>query len=168
MADDDQYYAKVLRWLEQHPSEHSDYLVPRTSGVPYKPQLSDEFFQGDRADRESGFDTTFRFGPFAGSTHHFAPVCLNSLLYRYEQDMATLVDILRKQGDAERWRERAKRRKRAMNTFLWSAREGRFVDYDFVSKQQSKLCLCYVPISIVGRPGYTCTSAKLVPPSQGA
>jgi alpha,alpha-trehalase len=137
MADDDQYYAKALRWLAEHPSEHPDYLAPQSNGSTHEPQLSDEFFQGDRADRESGFDTTFRFGPFAGSTHHFAPVCLNSLLYRYERDMATIADILRRREEAKRWRERAKRRKRAMNAFLWSTKERRFVDYDFVGKRQS-------------------------------
>ena len=38
--------------------------------------------------RESGFDPSFRWGPFDGSTHHFAPVCLNSLLYKAEMDLA--------------------------------------------------------------------------------
>ncbi len=51
-------------------------------------RLSADFYLGDRAMRESGFDVTFRFGPFAGSTHHYAPACLNSLLFRYEQDLA--------------------------------------------------------------------------------
>jgi len=35
--------------------------------------------------RESGFDVTFRFGPFGADTHHYAPVCLNSLLYKTEK-----------------------------------------------------------------------------------
>ena len=37
--------------------------------------------------RESGFDVTFRFGPFGAETHHYAPVCLNSLLYKTEKDL---------------------------------------------------------------------------------
>ncbi len=37
--------------------------------------------------RESGFDTTFRFGPFSGSTTDYPPVGLNSLLYRYALDL---------------------------------------------------------------------------------
>jgi alpha,alpha-trehalase len=44
--------------------------------------------------RESGFDPSFRFGPFDGATHHYAPVCLNSLLYRYERDLAHLAHLL--------------------------------------------------------------------------
>ena len=38
--------------------------------------------------RESGFDVSFRFGPFSADTHHYAPVCLNSLLYKTENDLA--------------------------------------------------------------------------------
>jgi alpha,alpha-trehalase len=136
MADDDDYYPKVVEWLEHHPSEHPEYLAPRTNDSAPS-QLSAAFYQGDRADRESGFDTTFRFGPFAGSTDHFAPVCLNSLLFRYEEDMAKLADYLTKPRDAKQWRERARSRKLAMNTFLWSKSKGRFVDYDFVDQVHS-------------------------------
>ncbi len=46
--------------------------------------------------RESGFDTTFRFGPFGGSTQDFAPVCLNSLLYKIERDLSELATDLRR------------------------------------------------------------------------
>ena len=49
--------------------------------------LSADFYKGDRSMRESGFDVTFRFGPFGAATHHFAAVCLNSLLYKTETDM---------------------------------------------------------------------------------
>jgi alpha,alpha-trehalase len=136
MADDDDYYPRVVEWLEHHPSEHPEYLAPRKNDSEHS-QLSAAFYQGDRADRESGFDTTFRFGPFAGSTDHFAPVCLNSLLFRYEEDMAKLADYLAKPRDAKRWRERARFRKHAMNIFLWSKSQGRFVDYDFVDHVQS-------------------------------
>jgi hypothetical protein len=50
-------------------------------------RLSADYYLGDRAMREPGFDTSFRMGPFGGSTHHYAPVDLNSLLYRYERDL---------------------------------------------------------------------------------
>ena len=57
-------------------------------------KLTADFYQGDRAMRESGFDPSFRWGPFDGSTHHFAPVCLNSLLYKAEMDLAEMATIL--------------------------------------------------------------------------
>jgi alpha,alpha-trehalase len=136
MADDKEYYPNVVQWLQHHPSEHPEYLVPKKSDVAQS-KLSDVFYGGDRADRESGFDTTFRFGPFSGSTNHFAPICLNSLLFRYEEDMAKLANNLGKPQAATKWATRARRRKLAMNTFLWSKHLGRFVDYDYVDKTQS-------------------------------
>ena len=44
--------------------------------------LTADYYKGDRSMRESGFDVTFRFGPFGADTHHYAAVCLNSLLYK--------------------------------------------------------------------------------------
>jgi alpha,alpha-trehalase len=49
--------------------------------------LSADFYKGDRSMRESGYDISFRFGPYGARTHHFAPVCLNSLLYKSEKDL---------------------------------------------------------------------------------
>ncbi len=136
MADDDQYYAKVEQWLKEHPLEHPEYLINEPDAA-HRSKLSEEFFRGDRADRESGFDTTFRFGPFSGSTHHFAPVCLNSLLYRYERDMEKMALLLGKTKEARAWSLRAQRRRLLMNRYLWDAKVGGFVDYDFVRKQRS-------------------------------
>ncbi len=53
-------------------------------------QFTADYYKGDRAMRESGFDISFRFGDFSGSTQHYAPVCLNSLLYKEEMDMASI------------------------------------------------------------------------------
>ena len=73
-------------------------------------RLSKDFYVGDRAMRESGFDPSNRFGPFSGATHHFAPVCLNSLLYRYERDLEHLAHLLGKPEDAAHWDRRAQAR----------------------------------------------------------
>jgi len=43
--------------------------------------------QSDRSMRESGFDSSNRFGPFS-RYHSLRPICLNVLLYRMEQDTA--------------------------------------------------------------------------------
>ncbi len=65
-------------------------------------RLTADFYKGDRAMRESGFDPSFRFGVFDGSTHHYAPVCLNSLLYKYERDMERFAEMLGKPEEAKR------------------------------------------------------------------
>ncbi len=61
-------------------------------------QFTADYYKGDRAMRESGFDISFRFGDFSGNTHHYAPVCLNSLLYKTETDMASISKLLGKTG----------------------------------------------------------------------
>jgi alpha,alpha-trehalase len=87
--------------------------------------------------RESGFDTTFRFGPLSGSTDQFAPVCLNSLLYKYERDMADFAAILGRPTEAAAWKRRAESRKTAMIHYLWNSADGMFYDYNFVTHQPS-------------------------------
>ena len=100
-------------------------------------RLSRDFYKGDRSDRESGFDITFRFGPFAGSTHHYAAVGLNSLLYKYERDLAGFAEILERPQEAAEWNRQAEARRAAINRYLWDARRGMFFDYDFVAGKQS-------------------------------
>jgi alpha,alpha-trehalase len=99
--------------------------------------LTKDFYKGDRAMRESGFDTTFRFGAFSGSTHHFAPVCLNSLLYKYERDLAWMAEKLGKADEAKQWDDAAAARRAAMDKYLWNAEKGMYFDYDFVAEKQS-------------------------------
>jgi alpha,alpha-trehalase len=87
--------------------------------------------------RESGFDTSNRFGPFSGATHHFAPVCLNSLLYRYERDLSHIAHLLGKPQDALHWNRRANARAAAMQRYLWQSKAGVFADYDFTRGKPS-------------------------------
>jgi alpha,alpha-trehalase len=100
-------------------------------------RLSKDFYLGDRAMRESGFDPSNRFGPFSGATHHYAPVCLNSLLYRYERDMQHLALLIGKPNDSTRWARRAKARNIAIHRYLWRPQQGVFADYDFIHHKSS-------------------------------
>jgi len=142
MADDSDYYVDVVRWLEAHPERTPpDYLGP--AGTHPQPcaaeanclrtsfggeELTPSFFLGDRAMRESGFDTSFRFGPFSGSTEVFAPVCLNSLLYKYERDLALISAILGDTNAAVHWKQVADGRAATMRSLLWNEKLGMFVD----------------------------------------
>jgi alpha,alpha-trehalase len=156
LADDSHYFHDVIEWLLAHPEEDPGYLVktdtkndqngapmlrvsgcnPRT-GVAHEPaevggyRLTDDFYRGDRAMRESGYDSSFRFGPFCGSTHDYAPVCLNSLLYRYERDMAHFAELLNRAADVQAWNLRADQRANAIHRYLWKEDIGLFLDYDF-------------------------------------
>ena len=153
MADDSTYYPDAIRWMLAHKEVDGEYLVPADRGDAAScdqtltrvcahaevdgMRLSRDFYEGDRAMRESGFDTSFRFGAFSGSTHHFAPVCLNSLLYKYELDMAAFAKELGKKGEAAEWTRRAAARKAAINRYLWDASTGLYMDYDFTTGKRS-------------------------------
>ncbi len=164
MADDNGYYADVIRILLQHPNsadarafllkgaEHPDekeaarlkvvscdvkesVVCARAWANGYR--LTKDFYAGDRAMRESGFDPSNRFEAFSGATHHYAPVCLNSLLYKYENDLAHFATLLGMPREALRWRHRAKVRAAAMQRYLWRESEGVFADYDFLLHKSS-------------------------------
>jgi alpha,alpha-trehalase len=154
IADDPKYYVNVAEWLIQHPLIKTGYLaanstsgagpVIRLPGCDRAPcdkrdtvRLTADYYKGDRAMRESGFDVTFRFGPFGGSTHHFAPVCLNSLLYKAEKDLAEMARLLGRTQDAVVWERRAKARRERVNRFLWNPHLGMFTDFNFYTGQPS-------------------------------
>jgi len=99
--------------------------------------LSKEFYRGDRSMRESGFDVSFRFGPHGAGTHHYAAVCLNSLLYKYEKDMETISQMLGKVQEAGTWKKRAAQRQENIQKYLWDAENGLFFDYDTDHKERS-------------------------------
>ena len=167
MADASTYYPDIIRWLLAHPDVKTDYLatgpVLAPNAVPTAAQpaeiarvscdpahsevclhahvgdhwLTPNFYQGDRAMRESGFDTTFRFGPFSGSTENYAPVGLNALLYKYELDLAWMADHLHKPDEAARWKAEAAARKQAIDRYLWNAKGGMYFDYNYATGKQS-------------------------------
>jgi alpha,alpha-trehalase len=162
MADDSSYYPDIIRWLLAHPDVHTDYLIDApdnpnpaqtielaktscditTSKVCARShfdghRLSAAFYHGDRAMRESGFDPSFRFGPFSGSTDRYAPVCLNSLLYKYERDMAHYATLLGRPTEAAEWTKRADARRTAINKYLWDQSKGMYFDYDFTKQKRS-------------------------------
>ncbi|MGC8549954.1 MAG: trehalase family glycosidase [Acidobacteriaceae bacterium] len=166
MADDSTYYPDVIRWLLDHPKTgidaHPNYLIhaglhpsakerarlaqlscnPARSRVCARAHvrgywLTRSFYKGDRAMRESGFDTTFRFGPFGGSTQHYAPVGLNALLYKYESDLAWMATTLHKPAEAKHWQQQAATRRAAINRYLWNPQKKMYYDYNFKTHQQS-------------------------------
>jgi alpha,alpha-trehalase len=99
--------------------------------------LSADFYKGDRSMRESGYDISFRFGPYGAQTQNYAPVCLNSLLYKTEKDLQQMSEVLGKSDDAHKWARLADERKANIDKYLWNDKAGMFFDYDFVKQQQS-------------------------------
>jgi alpha,alpha-trehalase len=87
--------------------------------------------------RESGFDVTFRFGAFGAETHHYAPVCLNPLLYKTEKDLEAMAGMLGKTDEAQSWKMKAQERRERITKYLWDGGRGLYFDYDFTSGERS-------------------------------
>ena len=164
VQDEAGYYRKVATYFLFHPSQADDSIVESlpgaaqpTAGRTYTLQvcdistgsshsgcdagrefkLSSDYYKGDRSMRESGFDVSFRFAPFGAATHHFAPVCLNSLLYKNEKDLQQISRWLGLPADAEMWSKRADARKKLIAKYLWNEKAGLFFDFDFLAGKQS-------------------------------
>src|SRR5256714_247243 len=157
VKDETGHYRQVAAFFLSQPDRGRDYLVSKTpaSGPSFGPifalqvcdtskamahpdcdsagaaSLSAEYYKGDRAMRESGYDISFRFGPYGADTHHYAPVCLNSLLYKTEKDLQRMSEILGRKKESEDWGKRADARKENIQKYLWDAKRGLYFDYDF-------------------------------------
>lgn len=149
-ADPKNYYGDVVAFFLGHPDEGATFLQqvdpsnppPNHVGPVYiqSPDayvLTADYYQGDRAMRESGFDVSFRFGPYSARTHHFAPVDLNSLLYKTETDLETISTLLDRPDDARAWHARAAERHQQVDRYLWDAQRGLYFDHDFTTGQRS-------------------------------
>jgi|CZLA01.1.fsa_nt_gi alpha,alpha-trehalase len=164
LQDEGGFYRKVVNHFTVHPEQADHYLVEQERGKAAvapgssygitvcdvamtmarpdcEPQravrLTADYYKGDRSMRESGFDISFRFGAYGSATHHYAPVCLNSLLYKTETDMEQISGWIGKASEAKTWRERAETRKSHMQQYFWDGDRGFFFDYDFTSGKKS-------------------------------
>jgi alpha,alpha-trehalase len=162
LQDENDIYRQVAAYFLFHPTvpsyegEERDVPAGRASGLPYtvrvcstgqsesscEPEhfikLKPDYYKGDRSMRESGFDISFRFGPYGAATHHYAPVCLNSLLFKSERDLAEMGRLLGKNSsEVAKWQELSDARKQAVDTYLWDEPQGLFLDYNFDNKQRS-------------------------------
>jgi alpha,alpha-trehalase len=132
-ADGRTHYDRVREYYKTHAVADYDESLYYD---PAADRLTDLFYKGDRSMRESGFDPSNRFGPFSVDIIHYAPVCLNSLLFWMEEDAARIMTELGDKIAAERWRTRAAARREAVNRLLWNADQGLYFDYNFRTKRR--------------------------------
>jgi len=164
LKDETDHYRKVAAYFLNHPEQDRGYLLRGAAdakepavGRRYSVEICDaattveragcdeaeqitlnrDFYRGDRSMRESGFDVSFRFGPHGAATHHYAAVCLNSLLFKYEKDLEEISTTLGNTKDASEWKKRAEQLKENIQKFLWDGKSGFFVDYNIDSKERS-------------------------------
>ena len=165
VQDESGFYRKVAQYFFLHPAQADNYVMEIQQGVQQpvagaaytlqvcdapmtmaRPEcepsrnfkLSKDYYKGDRSMRESGFDVSFRFGPFGSATHHYAPVCLNSLLFKTEKDLEQISVWLGHSEDAKKWGKRAEDRRKLITRYLWDERQGLFFDFNFMTKQMSQ------------------------------
>jgi alpha,alpha-trehalase len=164
VQDETGFYRKVAQYFFLHPAQADGYVVDTVpaateavAGSAYTLQVCDlpltmaraecekarqfklsaDYYKGDRSMRESGFDVSFRFAPFGAATHHYAPVCLNSLLYKMEKDLEQISLWLGHAEDAKKWNQRAEARQQLISRYFWNQEQGLFFDYNLQTSQMS-------------------------------
>jgi alpha,alpha-trehalase len=154
--------------LEPYAAKHNlsvlEFSEKYNDGVLKEPEL-DEYFLHDRAVRESGHDTTYRFEKRCAN---LGTIDLQCLLYKYEVDIGTAIrevfddeleleedfplapfppsvksyanphrerSINRKQASDE-WFERAEFRREIIDKYLWNESKSLYLDYDTAAEKQ--------------------------------
>lgn len=145
------FYHILLPYAEEHGLAFDEFVKAYNNGDIKCPEL-DEYFLHDRAVRESGHDTSYRLEKVCAN---LATVDLNCLLYKYEVDIARTIrehfkdkleiPIEYRTGENEVkgfetsavWDRRAKRRKAAIDQYMWDEEKGMYFDYDTVEKYRT-------------------------------
>lgn len=86
-----------------------------------------------RAEAESGLDFTVAFG---GEASRVAGVLLNSMLYKTEGDLAWAARELGKDREARKFEAAARRRRHAMDRYLWDPAKGVYENYDLRTRRR--------------------------------
>lgn len=101
----------------------------------------DNYFIHDRSMRESGHDTTNRFVNICADLN---TIDLNSLLYKYETDIAFLIENEFNNHfhydensiySSEYWMKKATFRKGKINELCWHNQKGIYFDYNFIKEK---------------------------------
>ncbi|KKA28608.1 hypothetical protein TD95_003950 [Thielaviopsis punctulata] len=146
----DHFHHILQPYADKHGMTFEEFVDAYNFGRVQEPEL-DEYFLHDRAVRESGHDTSYRLEKVCAN---LATIDLNSLLYKYETDISRAIrEVFGDKlsipaefcvGDMKPdeiqtsapWDRRAKRRKMAIDKYLWNAEEGIYFDYDTVKQEQ--------------------------------
>lgn len=154
--------------LEPYANKHGisilEFSEKYNNGLLHEPEL-DEYFLHDRAVRESGHDTTYRFEKRCAN---LGTVDLQALLYKYEIDIGTAIrevfdDELYLEEDfvlqpfpitveaynnperrrsvgkaqtSDEWFARADARQQAIDKYMWNESKGLYFDYDTKQEKQ--------------------------------
>ncbi|EFX01557.1 neutral trehalase [Grosmannia clavigera kw1407] len=128
----------------------AEFVRAYNYGEVKEPEL-DDYFLHDRAVRESGHDTSYRLERICAD---IATIDLNSLLFKYELDIARTIRTVfndkleipaeycvgsMQPGQVETsaiWDRRSKRRKLAIDKYMWNEEEGMYFDYNTKTRER--------------------------------
>ncbi|KAI9066292.1 glycoside hydrolase family 37 protein [Trametes sanguinea] len=161
------HFTHILEpYAEKHGLSVLEFSERYNEGSISEPEL-DEYFLHDRAVRESGHDTTYRFEKRCAN---LGTIDLQALLYKYEVDIGTAIrevfdDELELEEDfplaafppspetyadkskwerstsrvqkSEEWFRRAEWRKGVIDKYCWNESKALYFDYDTVQEKQS-------------------------------
>lgn len=97
-------------------------------------RYADHFITHLTAEHESGWDMTSRF---QDRCLDFLPIDLNTLLYKYEKDLAWIYGKLDDKEKKKEYDKKAKERAKTINKLMWDKNHGMFFDYDYVNESTS-------------------------------
>ncbi|WP_299894977.1 trehalase family glycosidase [uncultured Aquimarina sp.] len=131
------------KFAKKHSLTLEEFTAKYDSGEIVDKEL-DLYFTHDRSMRESGHDTSNRLDDVC---IHLNTVGINSLLYKYEQDIAYLIKevyddkftINDKDYTSSYWLSKAEERKKLMNDLLWDPEKKAYYDYNFITKTEQKI-----------------------------
>ncbi len=86
------------------------------------------------AEHESGWDMTSRFHDHCLD---YLPVDLNSMLYKYETDLAEFYKDAGNKKKYNHYVTQSENRRKKMNELMWNLSKGFYFDYDYKHKHQS-------------------------------
>ncbi len=142
-TEPDHFDITFMSYAKRAKMDVKEYAKKYHTGEIKEPKL-DAYFIHDRAMRESGHDTTYRL---TGCAADLNTVDLNSLLYKYELDIAHVIrlyfnDCLKiHDNQSEKydvWMARAETRKAIMNELLWNKEKGMYFDYNYLTHQMTE------------------------------
>lgn len=147
------HFTHVLEpYAKKHGMTHDEFVEAYTMKRVQEPEL-DEYFLHDRAVRESGHDTSYRLEKVAAN---LATVDLNSCLFKIENDIAKILKnyfggklAIPKEFQAKgmqpdqvettgAWERRFRKRRVAMDRYMWSEEDGIYFDYDTVKQVRTE------------------------------
>lgn len=147
------HFLQVLTpYAAKHGMTFEEFVRAYNYGEVKEPEL-DEYFLHDRAVRESGHDTSYRLERVCADV---ATIDLNSLLFKYELDIARTIRTVfddklvvpaefcvpggsMQPGQVETsaiWDRRSKRRKLAIDKYMWNEAEGMYFDYNTKTRER--------------------------------